>query len=287
MEFLNLCKHFGTNTALNDVTVQFNPGSVIGLIGLNGSGKTTLLRHIMGLLCPDSGECRTFGKIASQLDNDDLARIGCVHQDQRLLEWMTIEQHLKYISRFYPHWDLGLQSRLLREFELEAKARVGSLSPGNIQKLSVICACCHRPELLIMDEPASSMDPISRKAFFAFLFDLLEREDQTVVISSHILTDIEKVVDQVVCLHQGSLILDQPLDSLRESYAEWTFPSRAASAPLDGSYIISRHDGPSSTRLYVKLTEQSRLEYEQLAVKPVSRRMNLEEIFPLLIEACH
>ena len=220
-ETKQLSKSFGKTKALDDVSVKLARGSVVGLIGLNGSGKTTLLHHFTGLQIPSSGECFTFGVPAHKLNADQLGKIGCVFQNQRLLEWMSVDTHLQYISRFYAHWDTELAERLLRDFDLDPKAHVGSLSPGNLQKLAVICATCHRPEFLILDEPASAMDPIARKSFLVLLFELLEQEEQTVVISSHTLTEIERIVDHIICLDRGKLREDLPFDSLQEQFSEW------------------------------------------------------------------
>ncbi len=282
-ETLKLTKKFGSNIALDEVSVSFKEGSVVGLIGLNGSGKTTLLRHLTGMILPTSGQCLTFGKQAHQLESPDLERIGFVHQEQRLLEWFTVSQQLDYLSRFFKRWDADLQKRLLRDFDLNPKARIGALSPGNLQKLSVIAGACHRPDFLIMDEPASSMDPIARKAFLALLFELLESENQTVVISSHVLTDIEKVVDHVACLHQGRLIEDMPLDELRESFSEWNLIG-ATTLPVDVTYSLDCQSYQGGIKLIVRNpTETGQALAKRLGAVWQSRPLNLDEIFPLLV----
>ena len=137
-EASQLTKRFETTVALDGVDVRVSPRSIVGLLGKNGSGKTTLMRHLMGLLLPSEGQASTLGRPTSQLGHDELIRIGFVPQEIRLLDWMTVEQHLHYVSTFYPRWDRERQSRLLEELELDPSARTGSLSTGNLQKLAVI-----------------------------------------------------------------------------------------------------------------------------------------------------
>ena len=133
-----------------------------------------------------------------------MIRIGFVPQEIRLIDWMTVEQHLSYVASFYPRWDGERQARLLRELELDTASTVGALSSGNVQKLAVILACCHHPELLVLDEPVSDLDPIARGGrLLEFLLELLREDETTIVVSSHVLRDVEKIVDHgCVCLDQ-------------------------------------------------------------------------------------
>jgi ABC-2 type transport system ATP-binding protein len=273
-------------TALDNVSLSIPEGSIVGLIGKNGSGKTTLMRHIIGLYLPTSGECHTLGCPSGKLGSAELSRIGIVHQENLFLDWMTVEQHLRYVASFYRTWDRDRETRLLRELELEPKARVGTLSPGNAQKLGILLAVCHRPSLLLLDEPVSALDPIAREAFLRFLFELLQEDDSTVVISSHILRDVEKVVDHVICLDRGRVRADAPLDALQVRYSEWRVTAPAGRLPVhfEEPFILSQQvDGRQAHVLVRDATDRIEAFRQRYGADVVSAPLNLERMFPLLL----
>ncbi len=286
-EVKNLTKSFGDVTALDNVSVSVPKPSVVGLIGRNGSGKTTLLRHVFGLYLPTSGQCTTLGCPSDKLGSDELSRIGVVHQEKRFLEWMKVEQQLRYVSTFYKHWDRDLEQRLLDELELDPSARVGTLSPGNAQKLGIILAVCHRPDLLILDEPVSGLDPITREQFLRFLLELLQQGAKTIVISSHVLHDIEKVINRVICLDRGRIRADASLDDLQERFAEWRVTARDGRLPahFEEDFVISREGDSLQARLLVKGASDNLNAFKvKYGVDVASSPLNLEQMFPLLLE---
>ena len=201
-------KSFGPVQALDAVSLRSEPGRVLGLVGRNGSGKTTLLRLLCGLTLPTRGSCRVLGRASQDLGPGELARIGVVHQESRFLPWMRVGQHLEYVATFYAGWDTARERRLVDELELDRRARIGTLSPGNVQKLALVSAMAHGPELLLLDEPVSALDPLAREAMLGALLELIQREETTVVVSSHVLRDLERIVDSVVCLDRGRVVVD-------------------------------------------------------------------------------
>ncbi|MGH9420724.1 MAG: ABC transporter ATP-binding protein, partial [Thermoanaerobaculia bacterium] len=231
-EFRSVTKRFGDKVALDAITLAVPPRSIIGLIGRNGSGKTTLLRHVTGLYLPTSGECETLGCRTADLGAAQLSKIGSVNQHDTFIEWMRIEQFLRYIETFYPLWDRDLEAHLVDQLEVDTNARIGTLSPGNSQKVGLIAATCHHPSLLLLDEPLSDLDPIVRSRAVSMLLDRFSSDDLTMVISSHMLHDIERIVDRIVCVERGRIVADAPLDELREKYGmnlEQIFPLIAGS----------------------------------------------------------
>jgi ABC-2 type transport system ATP-binding protein len=224
----NLSKRFGKVRALRGIHLDIHPGRVIGLLGVNGAGKSTLLRHMIGLYLPDSGECTTFGCEAAKLGAGELSRIGYVHQDGELLDWMAVPQMIRYVAAYYPGWNKDLEERYVEEFQLPMQARVGNLSPGERQKLAVLLALGFEPELLILDEPAAAMDPIARRQFLDLMLEIIQDPNRTVLISSHILSDVEKIIDHVLIIHQGELLRDCAFDDLQEEFC------RVHATPLDG-----------------------------------------------------
>ena len=282
-----LTKTFSGARALDGVDLSLPRHSIIGLIGRNGSGKTTLVRHIVGLYLPTAGTCSTLGTPSHRLGPSELSRIGVVHQESRLMEWMKVGQHLRFVGSFYERWDRDLERRLLDELELDAGKRVGHLSGGDLQKLAVILAVCHRPQLLLLDEPLAGLDPIAREQVLDYLVETLDEETHTIVISSHILRDIERIVDRVVCLDRGRLKAHAALDQLQESYAEWEVRASKGALPerFAEPYVLSQDCSPRMARLVVRRpsrSDQAAFEAEHSA--EVSRKpLNLEALFPLLL----
>jgi ABC-2 type transport system ATP-binding protein len=288
VEVRDVTKRYGRTVALDGVTLAIPRRSIVGLVGRNGSGKTTLLRHITGLVLPDSGECVTLGRPAAQLDRAELSRIGAVHQHDRLLEWMRAGQLLEYVGSFYDRWDRELERSLLETLDVDTQARVGAMSPGTLQKLALVVATCHHPELLLLDEPLSDLDPIARQSVLAMLLDRFSSDDMTIVISSHMLRDIEPVVDRIICLDRGRVVADDGLDELKERYAEWivTSPNGRLPATYDEPYVVSSRGDRVRAHLLVRDagTEAAAFAAGHNATVE-ARPLNLDGIFRLLVGA--
>ena len=282
-----LSKRFGNILALQDLNLEIPEGSVTGLVGRNGSGKSTLMRLITGLYLASDGECRTLGQPADKLNSENLSRIGYLDQEARYLDWLTVRDHLDYVASFYPQWDKGLESRLLSELDLNQGTRVGAVSPGNRQKLGILLAVCHRPDLLLLDEPASALDPIVREQVLDFLMSLLVDSTRTIVVSSHILHDVERLVDQVVCIEQGRLLANLSLDELQEDYAEWRITARNGALPdtFPEAYVLEARVNGSQARLIVQsprtVCDAFAANYD---VDINERALTLEQIFPWLLK---
>ncbi|MBA3891343.1 MAG: ABC transporter ATP-binding protein [Gemmatimonadaceae bacterium] len=219
-ELRGVTKTFGATTALADVSIAVPRRSIVGLLGRNGSGKTTLLHHVTGLVLPTSGSCITLGADACTLGAEELSRIGVVNQRDTLLGWMRVHQLLSYVSTFYRTWDQALQAELVRTLDIDVDARVGALSPGNAQKVGLVVATCHHPELLLLDEPLSDLDPFARREVLGMLLGRFRSDDITIVISSHMIQDIERVIDRVILLEQGRVVADAELDALKEAHGK-------------------------------------------------------------------
>ena len=281
-------KSYPGHTALRDVTLDLPAGRVIGLLGRNGAGKTTLLHLMAGLALPTAGECLTLDRSSGDLDTAELTRIGLVAQEPRFIEWKTVRQHLEFNASFYPGWDHALQTRLVESLELPTDRKVAVLSPGDRQKLSLLLGVCHRPALLLLDEPMSALDPISRARALEMLLERLRDDGCTVVISSHLLEDVEKIVDWIVALHAGEVVEDRAFDELQESYAAWTVTAPAG-RPLPERFsepfvltqqhherqalLQVRTDGPNDAAVFARLH----------GVEVAARPLNLGEMFPLLL----
>jgi ABC-2 type transport system ATP-binding protein len=272
--------------ALDAVSTVVPEHSIVGLIGRNGSGKSTLLRHVTGLVLPDEGRCMTLGSPSSRLGRSELARIGVVDQDSSLVEWMRGSQLLRYVSTFYDTWDRDLERELVQLLDVDVEARVGGQSPGNVQRLALVLALCHRPELLLLDEPLSDLDPISRQTVLGLLLDRFTSDNITIVISSHMLRDIEPVVNRVLCLHEGRVVADDDADVLRERHAEWRVTSSAGRLPdtYAEDWIVSAQGDSRSARLLVRDAAGREPAFAaQYAASVDVRPLSLEQVFPLLL----
>ncbi|MGL4220004.1 MAG: ATP-binding cassette domain-containing protein, partial [Shewanella sp.] len=158
--------------ALKDLSLRLSAGMVVGLLGQNGAGKSTLMRCALGILSPDSGDIRTLGETPEQLSSAAKERLGYVPQQPFGYEGFTVERALDLHRSFYPHWDMQLEQDWLTRFELDVSQQIQRLSVGQRQSLALIMAMAYRPELLILDEPVASLDPIVRRKFMVDLFDL-------------------------------------------------------------------------------------------------------------------
>lgn len=215
-----LRKQFGMTTVLVDVSLEIRAGSIVGLVGANGAGKSTLIRHMVGLYLPASGSCTTLGCDAAKLGPQQLARIGYVHQEGRLIDWMTVGQMVRYVACYYPSWSKEVEKSYLSEFKLDEAAIVGDLSPGQRQMLAILLAIGHQPDLLLLDEPAAALDPLARRHFLDLLLGIIQDPQRTILISSHILSDVEKVIDHIIILDQGRICRDVDLDELQQEFTK-------------------------------------------------------------------
>lgn len=283
-----LTKRFKAKTALNNLTVMIDRQRVVGLIGQNGSGKTTLLDIIAGTARCSDGTCQTLGHDSGRLSEDVLSLIGVVFQENRFLEWMRVEQHLAYFGSFYKNWDTDRQETLLNDFELNPKARVGHLSGGDAQKLGIITAVCHHPRLLLLDEPLSSLDPIARESLLKFILRLLDEDEVSIIVSSHALMDIERLVDWIICLNDGNLNANSSLDELHERFAEWHVTSNngALPNPFREPWVRQQTCSGRQANLVVENGEQHFAAFREKYHADIKiSQLNLDRIYPLLLKA--
>ena len=282
-----LTKTYSDKNALDGIDLSVPADHVVGLLGRNGAGKTTLLQLAAGILLPTSGSCRTLGQRSDLLDTPQLSRLGLVPQEGRFIEWMTAAQHLDFTASFYPTWDRDLQQRLVGVLEVPLGQKIANLSTGDRQKVAILLGVCHRPALLLLDEPMSSLDPIARARMLDVLLERLRDDGCTVVISSHILNDVEKIVDWVVALDAGRVTENAPFDELQENFAEWTVTSTNGGLPAAfAEPFVLRHQGDARQALLRVRTADPEAAARFAAAHHVqisTRPLNLDEMFPLLI----
>jgi ABC-2 type transport system ATP-binding protein len=277
-----LRKAFGPKVVLRDISFEVKPGEVIGVLGKNGAGKTTLLEILLGYTPPTSGSVRIFGRESEALTGDIKRRIGFVPQQDELLNQLTAAEQLRVIASFYPRWDHDLVSRLCSEWGVDLRARIKRMSVGERQKLSILLAFGHRPELLILDEPVASLDPMARRQFLEQLVDLSTDGQRAILFSSHIVSDIERLASRVWILKDGNLFWEGDLESLKESVARIHFhPGSRMPSQLEIPGVVNlRTQGQTVTAVVRDWTPETRQGFEGKYGLSVEREpLGLEEIF--------
>ena len=268
---LNLA--YGSESVLHDIHLSIPKGSVVGLVGANGAGKTTLLRSLLGLSVPQSGSIALLDDDPADLSDLTRGKLGYVSQVPALIEWMKVGQYLDLVGSFYPTWNADFVDDTLRAWDLNSTSLIGELSLGEKQRVALLQALGHSPELLVLDEPVASFDPLMRREFMRKLFaDGVER---TVVISSHLLTDLERIITRLVIMKDGRVLLNDEWDALVESLSLVTTDS----ALPDGPGIIRRQ----CTGGLFQAVIDARLFDVSLVPDARRRRMNLDEMFVQLL----
>lgn len=212
-----LGKSFDGRTVLDSISGEIRPGDVVGLIGKNGAGKTTLLETLLGIGLRTSGSSSVLGEDSEQLSAATKERIGFVPQQDELIPTLTGRRQLELTGAFYRNWDRALLDRLAREWEVPLDRRTTTLSGGERQKLSTLIALGNRPEVLVLDEPVSSLDPVARRKFLQQVLEISTDDNRGVLFSTHIVSDLERVANRVWILKDGRLMWDGDTDALKQS----------------------------------------------------------------------
>jgi ABC-2 type transport system ATP-binding protein len=218
IELDRVSRRYGTKLALQEVSLCVPRGKVFGLVGENGAGKTTLIKHILGTLKAHSGSVRVFGMDPVTDPPAVLSRLGYVSENRDLPAWMRVDELLRYVQAFYPSWDASYAEELRKEFALEPGARIKELSRGELAKAALLVALAYRPELLLLDEPSSGLDPVVRRDILEAIIRTVADEGRTVFFSSHLLEEVERVSDEVAMLHAGKVLWSGPLDEIKAAH---------------------------------------------------------------------
>ncbi len=277
-----LMKNFDTTQVLKGVDLTIPRGTVTGLLGKNGSGKSTLLKCLLGLLKSSSGKATILGEDPWHLSAEAKGQLGYVAQEVSLYAWMRVRQIIEYTAAFYPTWNNDLALDLARRWELPTEDRVGPMSQGQQQKLALILALGHEPDLLILDEPVASLDPSARREFLSTLLEVTRDENRTVLFSTHITTDLERVADHVAVLQEGKIVYHDELDDLKDSVkrlrvtSEADLPTSFGVANSLRSEISGKHAMVAVTEVGPTLVEEIESRWQaSVTVEDLS----LEEIF--------
>jgi ABC-2 type transport system ATP-binding protein len=215
---IDLSKQYRGALVVDDLNLEVPEGSIFGLIGPNGAGKTTTIKMLLNILQPTSGQAEVLGKDSRRLGPAEFARLGYVSENQEMPDWMSIDELLAYLRPFYPTWDAALASRMVKQFELPGTRKLSQLSRGMWMKTALISSLAYRPQLLVLDEPFSGLDPLIREDFIHGILD--GAGETTILVSSHDLAEIESFATHIAFLDDGRLRFAEEMDTLSARFRQ-------------------------------------------------------------------
>jgi ABC-2 type transport system ATP-binding protein len=278
----HLGKTIQDRVILHDICLDLPPGNVVGVLGKNGAGKTTLLEILLGFSRPTTGSSTLFGEDSFTLPAAIKRKIGFVPQQDELVNALTCGQQLSLMAALHRRWNRPLIDGLCEAWEVPTTRRIQALSPGERQKLSTLLALGHEPELLVLDEPASSLDPAARRQFLHQILEIASAPTRTILFATHIVSDLERVANRIWMVRNGTLAWRGDLDALKESVVRLNIHGRAAlperldipdveSSRADGTHatvVVSRWDDSKAHDIGRRLNANIEVE-----------RLSLEDIF--------
>jgi ABC-2 type transport system ATP-binding protein len=277
-----LTKHYGPRAVVNRLNLHVPAGCVYGLLGRNGAGKSTLIKMLMGMVKPDGGEATVLGHSFAELPPAARQRIAYIAEGHPLYNWMTIDEAIRFAASFYPEWNERLLAQILDHFELPRRAKLRKLSNGQRAQVSLALAVAPEPELLVLDDPTLGLDTVVRRDFLESLIQIIQRQGRTILFSSHILGDVERVADRIGVLVDGVLRVDCPTDHFRESIKRVVLEFRGPPPewPGGGGVVNWRRVGSALELIAVGFDDAQREMAE--ALEPIAidvMELNLEDAF--------
>ncbi len=278
IETKGLVRYFGVSRGVADLDLQVPQGSVFGLLGENGCGKTTTINLIVGALMPNEGTVRIFGEDPMTMPPSTRERIGYLADEMELPNWMTLGEAMRIQASFFPRWDRDEAWRLMKVFELSADQTYGHLSKGQKRRFLIALVVAQRPELLILDEPSGGLDAAVRRQFLDLLIEIASEREITVLIASHILSDVERVVDHVAFVKAGRTVRQAALEDLKTCVKRLCLPADTHRYEIERRFeILSLREESGVLLATVGDFDPERLEGLECRVE----HLNLEELFLL------
>ncbi|MDZ4658873.1 MAG: ABC transporter ATP-binding protein [Bythopirellula sp.] len=279
IEFQGVCKSFRRQEVLRGTTMQVEKGKTFAFLGRNGAGKTTAIGLMMGLLKRDAGEIRVLNLDPATQAIEVRRRVGYLAEDQTMYGWMRCEEILRFMAPFYPTWDHQLALKYAKDFEVPLATRIKHLSKGQNVRLGLVLALAHRPELVILDDPALGLDPIMRKQFNRDLITHLQGEGRTVFYSSHLLYEVEPVADEVAILDHGQIVRHAETEDLRREVKQISLSREAAGMLAQQAKILDERPDGNDVAIIVEEAPAVIQALEQEGVEHRVVNLNLDEIF--------
>ncbi|HTV19961.1 MAG TPA: ABC transporter ATP-binding protein [Polyangiaceae bacterium] len=291
LELGEVRRSYDSEQALRGVSVSVEPGEVLGLVGRSGAGKTTLLRIAAGLLKADGGRVTVFGLDPWQHSVEVKRRLGYVAESQVVPPRLSTSALIDLHRDLYPSWDRELERTLLGRLAIAPSKPIASLSKGEARKVLLLCAIAHRPELLILDEPAGGLDPAARREFLELSIELLANDGSTILFSSHHMTDVERIASRLVLIERGEKVIDAELATFQQEHCVAVLPAPAPPAAERlrsvGGFVRSRARGSSLHAVFRREPAELKSElHDRLQLSDVAiSRLSLEEMFVAFVGA--
>ena len=280
LELQQVSKSFSkSNFALENVSFNVPYGVIMGFVGENGAGKTTTIGCILNTVAKDSGKVKLFGKEMFDADTDMREKIGVVYDGNNFPVYWTAKQLAKIMAGFYKQWDNALFQKYLQDFNLPVNQKIKQYSRGMTMKLAIAVALSHHPQLLILDEATSGLDPIVRDEMLDIFLDFVQEESHSILLSSHITSDLEKVADYITFIHNGKIIMTASKNDLVYNYAVMRCKESQFSA-LDYSDILAYRKHDFQIDVLVSDIKNAQKKYKDIVIDHIS----VDEIFLMLVK---
>ena len=284
----NVNKSYKKQQVLKDLNWQINQGDVVGLLGKNGAGKSTLLKGLLNIGELDAGSVTLFGENYKNLSAQTKGRIGYVPQENDEISWLSVSDLIKFRKQFYQQWSDEKVTELIARWDIDTKKTIAELSPGQVQRVLIILALAPMPELIIFDEPAAALDPAARREFLKEIVSLASEENITIIFSTHIVSDLERVANKVAILDQGHICYFEDLDTTKENVVQLSIryckDNEQVEEKIDVPYLLrskssSQGQGGITTCVVSRIDEIWLTQMQNQGVNITVTPMGLEDIF--------
>lgn len=279
IEIKRLTKKYDTGFTLGSIDLDIPSGMIVGLIGENGAGKTTLIKSILNILKIDDGSIKMFDKDISKFEGDVKNQVGVVLDDMFLPEVLLVKDLDSVFKGIYSSWDTSLYNEYLNTFKLDRNAKIKTLSKGMRKKLEIACALAHKPKLLILDEPTSGLDPIVRNEVLDIFLKFISDDEHTILLSTHITSDLEHIADKIVFLNKGEILLNDLRDNILEHYGLLKCDEEYFSK-IDKKDIVSYRMNKYDCEVLINNASDAKKKYKKCVIDKIT----LEELMIMMIK---
>ncbi|WP_435276355.1 ABC transporter ATP-binding protein [Psychrobium sp. nBUS_13] len=274
----NVAKSYKSQQVLQALDWEINEGDIVGLLGKNGAGKSTLLKSMLNLSEIDDGSITLFGESHLNLSTDVKSKLGYVPQENDEISWLTVKELIKFRKQFYTQWSDEKVDKLVEQWSIDLDKDVGDLSPGQMQRLLIILALAPMPTLMVLDEPAASLDPAARRLFLKEIISLASEEKVTVIFSTHITSDLERVANKVAILDQGKIRYFDDLDNAKENVVSLSINQQYTDITVPHLLRVKQQNKRLQC-VVSKLDQNWLTEMEEQGVDVTVNPLGLEDIF--------
>lgn len=279
IEIKNLVKKYDSGFTLGTINLDIPSGIIVGLIGENGAGKTTLIKSILNILKIDDGSIKMFDKDMQNFDEEIKEDVGIVLDDMFLPEVLMVNDLDSIFKGIYKNWDTSLFFEYLSKFKLYKNSKIKTLSKGMRKKLEIACALAHKPKLLILDEPTSGLDPVVRNEVLDIFLDFINDDEHTILLSTHITSDLEHIADNIIFLNDGKILLNDTRDNIMDNYAILKCDKDYFSK-IDRQDIVSYRQNKYDCEVLVNNVGVVKKKYKECVIDKVS----IEELMIMMIK---